>query len=82
MYVRGVHGFSAEGFCSSGMYWHVRPPNCGKNAQRIRGCLFERGVAMDCAYAEEVQARIMGSEEDGEGVLKAVLAHRRTGLSK
>lgn len=37
---------------------------------------------MDCAYAEEVQARIMGSEEDGEGVLKAVLAHRRTGLSK
>lgn len=54
------------------MDWYIRPPNSCENGQSIVGCLLKGSIAVNGADAEEVQGRMMGSQEDGKSILGAV----------
>ncbi len=79
MYIRGVDRFSAQWLCSPRVHRHTSPSNGGENAQCIGSRLFKGGISVDCAYAEKAQLMVTGGKENGEGILRAFLARRRTG---
>lgn len=74
MYISSVDRVPAERPRGPRMDGHVGPPDRGEDAQRVIGRLREGGVAVDGADAEEVEAGIVGGEEDGEGVLRGWLS--------
>lgn len=67
-----MHRVPAKGLPSPRMHRHIRPPYCREDAQSIMRRLLEGGIAVDGADAEEVEGRMVGGEEYGKGVLKAV----------
>lgn len=69
VYIRSVHRFSTEGLCSSWMDWNIRSACSDEDTQSVGGGMFDRGIAVDGAYAEKGQIRILGGKKDGKGVL-------------
>jgi hypothetical protein len=48
---------------------NIAPPNCFEYGPGIERCLIKGGVAMNRGNTQELDARIMGAEKDGIGIL-------------
>lgn len=63
--------FTAEWFRGAGVDGHVGASYGFEDGAGVVRCLLERGVSKSCADAEEVDSRMAGGEQDGEGVVVA-----------
>ena len=70
MVVRRVHRRAAEGAGGASVHGHVRrAADGGQHGAGVGGAAGQRGVAVHGGDAEEPERRVVGGEEDGEGIL-------------
>ena len=69
MDISGRNSFPTKGLRCTGIYRDIRFANCLEHAEGVRGAVLQGSVPVDGADAEEIEARVMGGEDDGEGVL-------------
>ena len=69
MNIGGMHSLSTQWLSSTRIDWYILPPNGCQDATCIGRCLFQGGIAVNGADAEQIQSRVVGSEEDGECIL-------------
>ena len=70
MVVRRVHLRAAERPGGAGVHGHVGgAADGGQHGAGVLGAAGQRGVAVHGGDADELQRRVMGGEEDGEGIL-------------
>lgn len=64
-----MHRFTAERLCGTRIVWDVVNSERCEDATCIRCRLSERCVAVDGAYSDELEMRMVSGEENCEGVL-------------
>jgi hypothetical protein len=69
MDVSGVDCVANKWLRSARMDFYIAPPNGFENGSRIEGGLVERSVTVDGGDSQELDARIVGAEEESVCIL-------------
>jgi hypothetical protein len=62
MYSGSMDGWSSQTFASSYINRYLRPPDSCEYTPSILCCVINGGISMDCADAQQLYRRMIGSE--------------------